>query len=76
MGSKDTYKGSVKQARKQFKDTIRGAYRDYKFNKRKAYLLRQQVEVRVELETMGVWSKQIPVVIENSKPYRVKVKVA
>lgn len=76
MGSKDTYKSTVKVARQDLKDTVRQAFSDYKRTKRKAHLLRQQTEIKVELELMGVWSKQIPVLIMESKAVKIPVRVA
>ena len=75
MSSKDTYKEAVKSARQKLKGTVRQAYRDYKREKRKAYLLNQQTLIKVELEKMGVWSKQIPVQIMESKAQKINVRV-
>ena len=75
MSSKDTYKSTVKSARQKMKETVRQAYSDYKREKRKAYLLRQQTDIKVELETMGVWGKQIPVQIMESRAKKINVRV-
>lgn len=72
MGSKDNYKGAVKIARKE----LRSAWSSYRTQIKKFKLLRKQAEVKDALAQMGVTSRQIPVVIENSKAYKVKVRIA
>lgn len=74
MGSKDTYRASVKVARQNLKDSILKAYNEYRLDTRKHRLLRQQTEIKVELENMGVVSRQIPVVVIEGRAQKINVR--
>lgn len=74
MGSKDTYKGAVKVARQNFREAVRQAWREYRHEVRKRRLLRQQVDVKVALENMGVISKQIPVIVVEGRAQKINVR--
>ena len=71
MQSKQAHRDAIKVARQELKD----AYHKYRRELKKQRLLRQQAEVKDALAELGVWSKQIPVTVIESKPQKIKVKV-
>jgi hypothetical protein len=68
----NTYKGDIKIARTELKD----AYRKYRREVKKLHLLRRQKAIKDELASMGVWSKQIPITVIETKPQKIKVRIA
>lgn len=70
MGSKDTYKTAIKIARQELRD----AYSDYRREVKKQRLIRKQTEIKVALELMGVWTRQIPLTYVDTAPELVAVR--
>ena len=69
---KDAYKGAVKVARSK----LRGAWREYRKDLKKARLLRKQEQIKATLAKMGVANRQIPIVVVESKSQKIPVRVA
>lgn len=67
--TKDAYRAGCKAARQQLRDDFRA----YRFAIKKQRLLRKRSLIQVELENMGVVFKQIPVVIMEGTPQKIKV---
>ena len=70
MGSKNLDNSAVKRARNEIND----AYRKYRREAKKQRLLRKQMDIKVELETMGIVQRHIPVVFVDNGSQKIKVK--